>query len=728
KIASIFNDLGNPTFYEAIEFEWMHKRMDGSLFPAEVLLSALEVDGNKILQATVRDISNRKKAEEALRSLSTTFSAVSGEEFFSNVAAHMTTTLGMDYAIIGELTGDQDRVNVVGGYAHGQPKKLPFQYDLAGTPCEHVVGQSFCIAPSGVQQQYPDDTLLAELGVEGYMGSPLFDSSGQPLGIIVLMHGKTIENTEVAESLFRIFSARVSAEIERRQAEESVRKLSSAIEQAGESVIITDRDGVIKYANPAFTRITGYSAEDAIGQTPKLLKSDNHDDAFYEAMWKTITDGKVWHGKVIDRRKDGTFYPAMLTISPIINKAEEVTDFVGTQSDLSQLEDMEHRFHQAQKMEAIGVMVGGIAHNFNNMLAGMTGNIYLAKLMLEDEPDVVRKLAKVEELSHHAADMIQQLLTFARKGMVIMKEMPLTPFVKETLKLLHTLVPENITLNQEICSEPLSIKGDGAQLHQVLVNLLNNARDAVENTVAPCITIRLELFHTDAALIENHPYFESGAYAHLSIEDNGVGIPEQQQEHLFEPFFTTKEQGKGTGLGLSMVYGALKTHGGFVDVNSTEGEGTTFHCYLPLLEKEASPPESTPATEATAGQGELILLADDEQIVRDIMAEILESLGYRVLQAKDGLETVELFKEHQGEIALAILDVVMPHCGGMALAKQIRAVNPDMPIMFVTGYDKEHLLNGEEPLPNSDVLTKPVNFDLLSRVSSESHNILKDID
>ncbi|MFQ5346186.1 MAG: PAS domain S-box protein, partial [Mariprofundus sp.] len=357
---------------DSAEFEWMHKRMDGSVFPAEVLLSALEVDGNKILQATVRDISSRKKAEEALRSLATTFSAVSGEEFFSNVATHLATTLGMDYAIIGELMGDQDRVNVVGGYAHGQLMELPFQYDLAGTPCEHVVGQSFCICPSGVQQQYPDDRLLAELGVEGYMGSPLFDASGQALGIIVLMHGKPIENREVAESLFRIFSARVSAEIERRQAEESVRKLSSAVKQAGESVIITDRDGIIEYVNPAFTRVTGYSSEEAIGQTPRLLKSGNQDAAFYEAMWKTITDGEVWHGKVIDKRKDGSFYPAMLTISPIFNQAGEVNYFVGTQSDLSELEDMEQRFHQAQKMEAIGTMVGGIAHNFNNMLAGMT--------------------------------------------------------------------------------------------------------------------------------------------------------------------------------------------------------------------------------------------------------------------------------------------------------------------------------------------------------------------
>jgi len=349
------------------QFEWVHQRMDGELFPAEVFLSVVNLDGQRVIQGTVRDITKRKQAENALHALSTTFSAVSGEAFFSNVVTHLATTLGMDYAIIGELIGAGDRINVVGGYAKGQAMELPFQYDLAGSPCENVVGQSFYICTSGVQQQYPENAQLAELGVEGYMGSPLFDNTDRPLGVMVLMHGNEIKNYEVAEDLFKVFAGRVSVEIERKRSDELVRKLSSAIGQAGESILISDRDGVIEYVNPAFTRITGYSSEDAIGQTPRLLNSGNQDAAFYEAMWSTITSGKVWHGKVIDRRKDGSFYPAMLTISPIFDEsgmAMHYTHFIGIQSDLSALEDMEQRFHQAQKMEAIGIMVGGIAHNF----------------------------------------------------------------------------------------------------------------------------------------------------------------------------------------------------------------------------------------------------------------------------------------------------------------------------------------------------------------------------
>jgi PAS domain S-box-containing protein len=501
--------------------------------------------------------------------------------------------------------------------------------------------------------------------------------------------------------------------------ESTLGKLSQAISQAGESILITNRAGIIEYVNPSFSKLTGYSAEEAMGQTPRLLKSGNQDAAFYEAMWKTITAGKIWHGKVIERRKDGSFYPAVLTISPIFDESGEAancTHFVGIQSDLSELEDMEHRFQQAQKMEAIGIMVGGIAHNFNNMLAGMTGNLYLAKMKVQAQPDVVKKLANVEELSGHAAEMIQQLLAFARKGIVSMKEMPLVPFIKETLKLLHASVPENIEVHEDICSTALQIKGDVTLLHQVLANLVNNARDALENVDAPCITIRLELFYADDSFLGNHPDFERGSFAHLSVEDNGIGIPEHQLKHLFEPFFTTKEQGKGTGLGLSMVYGAVKTHHGFVDVDSRAGKGTSFHVYIPLLESKTVAFEPLHKEESVSGHGELILLADDERHVREITTEVLEMLGYKVLQAEDGLKAMEIFKTHSADIALVILDAVMPHCSGNEFAQRIRKMRPDIPVLFVTGYDKEYVLNGNEAIANSEVLTKPVQFETMSQM------------
>jgi len=419
---------------------------------------------------------------------------------------------------------------------------------------------------------------------------------------------------------------------------------------------------------------------------------------------------EIWNLK-----KNGEAYPENLSISAIRNADDEITNYVGIFSDISEKKLLEKQFHQAQKMEAIGTLVGGIAHDFNNMLAGITANLYLIKQETMEVQGVPERVASVEEIAFRAADMIQQLLTFSRKDMVSMKPLPLPAFIKETLKNLHAALPENIDLHQDVCTDALQIRGDTTQLHQVLMNILNNARDALEGRDKPCIAIRLEPFAANKDFIETRTDMHAGAYAHLSLEDNGCGISERQIEHLFEPFFTTKEVGKGTGLGLAMVFGAIKMHSGFLEVESAEGKGSTFHIYLPLLEQKNV--AATPALEQEflEGDGELILLADDEMIVRETMTEVLESLGYRVLPCKDGLEAMEVFRVHQQEIDLALLDIVMPHSGGVKLAEHIRAINPDMPVIFLTGYDKNRVLDTDEQIPNSEALIKPVNFGVLSQ-------------
>jgi len=492
----------------------------------------------------------------------------------------------------------------------------------------------------------------------------------------------------------------------------SLQKMSQAINQAGESIIITDINGVIEYVNPAFTELTGYAPEEAIGQTTEILKSGKQDASFYEEMMKTISNGNVWRGKVIDMKKDGDFYPAMLTISPVKNTSGETINFVSFQSDLSALDNLTEQFFQAQKMEAIGTLVGGIAHDFNNMLAGMTGNLYLVKKQMQENPDVIQKLENVEALSFRAADMIKQLLTFARKDQVSMKPFPLATFIKETLKFIRTSVPENINVHQYICSDAALINGDATQIHQMLLNLINNARDAVENETDPSITIRLGLFKPDALFLRSHPSCNSVAYARLSVEDNGMGIPQRQIEHIFEPFFTSKEEGKGTGLGLSMVFGAIETHHGFVEVDSTEGKGSSFHVYIPLLQTEKVITVAEPEKQAIPGHGELILLVDDQPQIITTGKEVLESLGYQVLTACNGSEALDLFQQHAEEIGLCILDVVMPILSGVKAAQSIRQIKPNMKIIFSTGYDKSLMASLEKEI----MLTKPYTIPELSQL------------
>jgi len=503
---------------------------------------------------------------------------------------------------------------------------------------------------------------------------------------------------------------------ERKQDESEIQMLLQAVEQSSEAVVITAKNGSIQYVNPAFTQITGYSEAEAIGKNPRILKSGNQKADFYLNMWETLLGGQAWQGKVVNRKKNGDFFPSMLTISPIKNQAGEITNYIGLQQDLSGFESMEAQFHQAQKMEAIGTLVGGIAHDFNNILAGMTGNLYLAKKHSLENPAVLKKLAAVEDLSFHAAELIKQLLTFARKGAVSTKPFPLTPFIKETIKLIRPSLSEGIALHYDICNESLVVNGDATQLHQVLLNLINNARDALDGRADPCITVRLAGFHPDKQFIKHHVDFSDGEYAHLSVEDNGCGVEEGQLEHLFEPFYTTKEQGKGTGLGLAMSFGAIKTHGGHIEVASTEGIGSTFHIYLPLCAEEIKQPAQEEFRPTIAqGGGELLLLVDDDRHVREAGRQVLESIGYRVMEASDGLDAIDVFTANQKEIALVIMDVVMPNLGGVDAWARMREIHPQAEVIFLTGYDKGALGEDKVPSDNHVVLSKPYDIAKLSQ-------------
>ncbi|MDX8388252.1 MAG: ATP-binding protein [Ghiorsea sp.] len=383
--------------------------------------------------------------------------------------------------------------------------------------------------------------------------------------------------------------------------------------------------------------------------------------------------------------------------------------------DVTEHIKLEEQLQQSQKMEAVGTLVGGIAHDFNNILAGMTGNLYLAK-KYTGEPDVQTKLMKVEQLALRAAGLIKQLMTFARKDRVSMKPLPLEPFTEEVLGFLRSSVPENIAIYQTVCSDSLQINGDETQLHQVLMNLVNNARDAVEGVENGSISVKLESFTTDDVFLENHVYFKAGTYAHLSVTDNGCGISTNQVNHIFEPFFTTKEQGKGTGLGLSMVFGAIKTHQGYVEVESVENKGTTFHVYIPLLQAQSIiQTEITEAVEAK-GQGELVLLVDDEAQILETGNEVLTSLGYCVLKASDGKEAVEIFNANKDDIAIIIMDIVMPVLGGVKAVERIKEIQPDTKVIFSTGYDMGADFPDVMPSNKAMILTKPYDVNELNKI------------
>ncbi|MDQ6953790.1 MAG: response regulator [Mariprofundaceae bacterium] len=497
--------------------------------------------------------------------------------------------------------------------------------------------------------------------------------------------------------------------------EKTLKRMYHAIDHAGESIMITNNHGIIEYVNASFCQMSAYSKDEALGKTPGFLSNSSvQSTPFYQQMWAKVKAGEKWEGELVNRRKDGSLYPVFMNISPIFDDGV-LSHYIAIQKDVSEQHALEEDLRQAQKMESIGVLVGGIAHDFNNILAGITGNMYLAKKRIYQHRlnESIQKISHIESLSQQAAGMISQLLAFARKDIVKMHTLSLQDFLDHALKLVRVSIPENIQLLDEISKEHLMIRGDTSQLQQVLLNLLNNARDAVENSLEPLIHLKLGKYMPNSAFIRSFPEAKDKEFAHLTITDNGYGISQKHIDKLFDPFFTTKEVGKGTGLGLSMVYGAIQSHQGIIQVNSDMESGTSFHLYFPLVdEKEEEPVEILEALEA---HGEIILLADDETYVRDIMSEVLESLGYKMILAKDGLQAKALFSEHQHDISLVILDAVMPHGGGFDLAQAMRTLNPTLPVIFVTGYDKSQVLGSHQQIKGSKILSKPVDFEKLGQ-------------
>ena len=494
----------------------------------------------------------------------------------------------------------------------------------------------------------------------------------------------------------------------KRNREAKLTMLSEALEQAVEAVLITDRSNNILYVNSAFTEITGYALEEVIGRNPNILSSGRHGQEFYQRLWDDLRSRGFWKGVVWNKRKNGDIFPEQIHIKAIVNQQGRVVNYTAVFSDISEQLELEGKLRQAQKMEAIGILVGGIAHDFNNILAAITGNLYLVKKDLEDRPEVKEKIIRVERESFRAAEMIAQLLTFARKDLIQMVNVSLSDLYRSTHNLVRVAIREDITLNWNPCTSELCINGDENQLKQILLNLVNNARDAVDGVEKPEISVSLKEYEPDRPFREKYPHACAELYACLEVSDNGCGISQDALQHVFEPFYTTKEVGKGTGLGLSMIFGSVQNHDGVIDVESQVGRGSRFCVYLPSLacEKIASIEEKS-LEDVVMGNEETILVVDDEDMVRSVARDLLNSLNYIVLEACDGVSAVEVFKANQTNIRLVILDVVMPQMGGVQAAEMIRAISPDMPIMFATGYDQGSVLEGINDWASIAVLSKP---------------------
>ena len=476
---------------------------------------------------------------------------------------------------------------------------------------------------------------------------------------------------------------------QRKALERAQRRLATAVEQAAETIVITDVQGRILYANPAFEKITGYSLQEALGLNPRVLKSGKHDATFYAEMWKTLVKGEVWRGRFINRRKDGSLYEEDASITPIRDAAAQIVSYVAVKHDVSREVELEAQLRQAQKLEAIGQLAAGVAHSFNNMLAVIRGNAEL--LLLNEEPLTLGArecLMHVIGTADRAANLTRQLLIFSRKQGMQFQPVALNDLIGKLTGMLKHVVREDISLQCRYEEHLPFIQADPGMLEQVLLNLVVNARDAMPNGGQLLITT--EVASVDKTCAQTNSDARAGEFASLTVGDTGTGIAPEHLQRIFDPFFTTKEVGKGTGLGLATVYGIVKQHQGWIEVSSRLGEGTAFKIFLPAI---PTPPEKAEVAQPEAkllGGTETILLVEDDEGVRMVTRRLLERYGYKIWEAGTAREARDLWLSHREEIALLLTDIIMPEgVTGRDLAEELRKDRPGLKVVFMSGYSEE---------------------------------------
>ncbi|MDI1250958.1 MAG: PAS domain S-box protein [Lacunisphaera sp.] len=494
---------------------------------------------------------------------------------------------------------------------------------------------------------------------------------------------------------------------ERRTAEAAHARLATAVEQAAEAIEITDTEGVILYINPAFEKATGYTRTEAVGRNPRFLKSGKQDAEFYRRMWATLSRGEVWSGHFVNRRKDGTLFEEEATISPVRNSAGIIVNYVAVKRDVTHEVQLEAQFRQAQKMEAVGQLAGGVAHDFNNILAAVL--MYLGLIQAEAKLDAATQ-ASLKELSlevQRGATLTRQLLAFSRQQAMEPKPLRLGGLVAGLFKMLSRLLGEDIIIKLQDESSEAVTEADPGMIEQVVINLCINARDAMPR--GGQLTIRIEAIVIPPTTLPEPDGVRPGSFIRLSVTDTGEGMTPETLAHIFEPFYTTKAAGKGTGLGLATVYGIVQQHHGWIDVASAPGQGATFHVHLPA---SATPARTEGAGEPLAvpamGRGESILLVEDETNLRTTVAMTLRLHGYQVLEAVDGPAALLLWRQERDRIDLVFTDMVMP--GGMTgpdLIRILLAEQPRLKIIASTGYSPRDPKAHSTPDNRIPMLRKP---------------------
>jgi PAS domain S-box-containing protein len=589
------------------------------------------------------------------------------------------------------LDADTGRVNDVN----------PFLTKLLGFSHAEMVGQTVGEL-SPFKDLVSNQIMLERLQQNGYIryeDLPLETRDGRKIAVEFVCNIYQVGDKKVIQCNIRDITAR-------KRAEETQTLLATAIEQAAETIVITDTHGTIQYANPAFERISGYTRDEAIGQNPRVLKSGKHDAAFYRQMWDVLDSGQKWSGHFVNRRKDGTIYEEDATISPVRDKGGRMVNFVAVKRDVTREMKLEAQFHQAQKMESIGQLAGGVAHDFNNILAVIQMQCDSLKIVGHPSAEQLECAEEISAAAQRGAALTRQLLLFSRKQTMQPRDLDLNQSINDVTKMLHRVLGADVQMRFKFAKQPLFIHADAGMMDQVLMNLAVNSRDAMPG--GGMLVIETSAVDFDESVRAHSIQASPGAYVCLSVSDTGCGIPSENLPRIFEPFFTTKDAGNGTGLGLATVFGIVQQHRGWVNVYSDVGHGTTFRIYLPRLTSVPTQESKQSESPALCGGGETILVVEDDAFLGAAARKTLSQCGYRVLAATDGAQALAAWQENRDKIDLLLTDLVLPGgMSGMDLSARLLMEDPKLKVIYASGHSAEIADKGSALNEGVNFLSKP---------------------
>jgi len=705
-----------------LSLETRRKRKDGSL--VEVLVSAapVMVNGQRVgAYASYRDITEQKRTEELNAALyaiaARSQSAEDLQQFFAAI-----------HNIVGQLMNAR---NFYIALYDPQAQLLSFPYfvdEEDPTPAPKTLGRGLTeyVLRSG-EPLLATPAVFEELMRRGEVesiGTPSLDWLGVPLksgtaciGVLVVQtYSENIRFAERDREILKFVSQQLAATIEHKRYEEALRRS----EARSRSLILSAAFGIFRCTlggrfldvNPALITMLGYeSVEDLLqlNVRSEVFTDPEELDRLAEDYRRT---GRLNGVEVQWKRKDGRVIIVRLSGSAatITDEPEEVLELIA--EDITDRRQLEEQFRQAQKMDAVGRLAGGVAHDFNNLLMVINGYTEVLLEQLDKGSPMHHKVQSIQQAADRAAILTRQLLAFSRKQHLELKVVDVNTVIGDMERLLRPLIGEDIELVTRLSAQTGHTRADASQLEQVIMNLVVNAKDAMAGGG------KLTLQSSDVTVRQSfseHHFVQPGRYAVISVSDTGHGMDEETQSRIFEPFFTTKEKGKGTGLGLSTVYGIVKQSNGYVFARSKPGAGTTFYVYLPRVEDPAEEPIPVKAQPPEASGCETVLLVEDEESVRELVRVTLASRGYRVLEAENGecgLRVAEGFKEH---IDILITDVVMPGIGGRELAKKLVLLRPGICVLFLSGYTEDAVVAPGALGPSTAFLQKPFTLQNLAK-------------